>query len=391
MNLRKRKDERRRNGMKILMTLSNPFTHDPRVYNEALTLVKIGHKVTVLAWDRKNQILPPETRDGIKIIRSYNTDFMKLLPHDFFRFRYWWNQGYKDALKLYKKEPFDVVHSHDFDSLPIGVKLKKKLGIKLVYDAHEIWGYMVAADLPKVAVDYFLNQEKKLIKKIDAFIIAEDKYADYYKTITNVELTPILNCKHLISKNYEPPGNKEFISLYLGSLDQNRFLLELVDVLGEIKNVRCIIGGMRSRTSYFNALINKCNNTPNVDFIGKVPMKDVIPMTKKADVIICMIQPYNINTKWATANKQFEAMVTGRPIICTKGTRSGEITKQEKCGIVVDYTKEALKEAIIKLRDNPKLRKDLGKNALKAAINKYNWELEEKKLQELYDKLKVKK
>jgi len=93
-----------------------------------------------------------------------------------------------------------------------------------------------------------------------------------------------------------------------------------------------------------------------------------------------MINPNDINNKIATANKQFEAMVCGRPIICTKGTRSGEITRNEDCGLVVDYTKEALSEAIIKLRDSPGLCEKLGRNALKAAINKYNWEIEEKKL-----------
>lgn len=38
--------------MNILMTLSNPFTPDPRVYNEAKSLVKAGHEVTVIAWDK---------------------------------------------------------------------------------------------------------------------------------------------------------------------------------------------------------------------------------------------------------------------------------------------------------------------------------------------------
>jgi len=43
-----------------------------------------------------------------------------------------------------------------------------------------------------------------------------------------------------------------------------------------------------------------------------------------------------------------------------------------------------LKEAIIKLRDDPELRERLGRNALKAAITKYNWERQEEKLLELY-------
>ena len=375
--------------MKVLMLLSNPFTHDPRVYNEAKSLVKAGHDVTVLGWDRKGKNIPSEKRDGVKIIRSYNTAFMKMLPHDFFRFRYWWNQGYKDALKLHKKHSFDVVHCHDFDTLPIGVKLKKKTGIKLVYDAHEIWGYMVAVDLPNIIVNYFLEQEKKLLKKIDGLIIAEDKYADYYKGLTNKNITSILNCKHLISKDYQPQKNKIFTLLYLGSLDENRFLIELAEVVKDIPDVKCIIGGMKGRSAYHETLVKACLKAKNVTFIGKIPMEEVVPMTKQSDVVVCMIRPFNINTKWATANKQFEAMVCGRPIISTKGTRSGEITDENSCGLVVDYNKKELKNAIIKLRDSPKLCEELGRNALKAAVNKYNWKIEENKLLNFYKKLKV--
>jgi len=79
--------------MKILMTLANPFTHDPRVYNEARSLVKAGYKVTVLAWDRKKEYLPREIKDGINIVRSCNTRYMDLLPYDIFRLHFWWNKG----------------------------------------------------------------------------------------------------------------------------------------------------------------------------------------------------------------------------------------------------------------------------------------------------------
>jgi glycosyltransferase involved in cell wall biosynthesis len=88
------------------------------------------------------------------------------------------------------------------------------------------------------------------------------------------------------------------------------------------------------------------------------------------------------------ANKQFEAMVCGRPIICARGTYSGEVTEQEEVGLTVEYTEEALKQAIIKLRDNHGLREKLGRNALEAAITKYNWQNEEVKLLELYKRLK---
>ena len=37
---------------KILMLLSNPFRPDVRVYKEAISLIKGGYDVTVVAWDR---------------------------------------------------------------------------------------------------------------------------------------------------------------------------------------------------------------------------------------------------------------------------------------------------------------------------------------------------
>ncbi|MCK4996118.1 MAG: glycosyltransferase [Thermoplasmatales archaeon] len=372
--------------MNVLMLLSNSFARDPRVHIEAVSLVKAGHKVTVLAWDKEGDSPATEVRDGINIVRTYNTGFMKLLPYEIFRMHIWWRQGYKDALNLHKKQHFDVVHCKDFDSLPIGVKLKKKLGIKLIFDAHEIWGYMIERELPRFWANYYKKKEVKLALYADGFIIAEDKYEDYFKQFYKKDFTPILNCKHLITKEYIPPKG-DFTLLFIGRLSEPRFVIELAEVVKELDGVKCIIGGV-GKAKYVETLKQKCNQAKNIDFIGPVSPDKVIPMTQKSHVVVCMIDPNVINNKIATANKQFEAMVTGRPIICTKGTRSGEITEQEKCGPVVEYTKEALKESIIKLRDNPKLCEDLGKNALKAAINKYNWEIEEKKLIKLYEKMR---
>lgn len=144
------------------MTLANPFTHDHRVYNEATSLVKAGHKVTILAWDKTGKYPKKETKDGIKIVRSYNSRVMNILPYDIFRLHWWWKKGYRDALTLFEENHFDAVHCHDLSSLPIGVKLKKKFGVKLVYDAHEIWGYMIKKDLPWWK--YYIHLEKKCFK-----------------------------------------------------------------------------------------------------------------------------------------------------------------------------------------------------------------------------------
>lgn len=367
------------------MTLANPFTHDPRVYNEARSLVKAGHKVTVLAWDRKRENPPRETKDRINIVRSYNTKFMDILPYDISRLHFWWNKGYKDALRLYNEDPFDVIHCHDLSSLPIGVKLKKKLSLPLIYDAHEIWGYMVAKDLPWWM--YYLWKEKSLLKYVDEIVTAGEGYKNYLQTITNKKIWVVMNCKHLQGTKYEPPNNDELTLLYIGSLNRNRFLLELVDVVKDLPDVRCIIGGI-GKSDYVNMLKDRCNHTQNIEFIGRVPMEEVLPMTKKADAVVCMFNPEHPLTRIGLPNKVFEAMVTGRPIIVSEGTYLGKFVRKEKCGLVVPYTKNGLRSAIIKLRDNLKLREELGKNALKAAIEKYNWEKQEEKLLKIYEEIK---
>ena len=367
------------------MLLSNPFTHDPRVHNEAKSLVMAGHSVTVLAWDRKKENPPKEEHEGIKIVRVFNTRFMNLVPYDIFRLQFWWKEGYRKALELHERENFDILNCHNLDTLPIGVALKKKRSLPLVYDAHEIWGYMVARDLPKWWANYYLWKEEQIIKYADKIITVNEPLKKYFTKIANIPISIIMNCKPLQWTEYVPPNNDEFTLLYVGTLGKSRFLLELVDVVKELPDVHCIIGGTGSKPNYVNSLKDKCASAQNVDFFGRVPMGEVLPMTKKADAVVCMTSPDDLNNSRALANKQFEAIVCGRPIICTKGTYPGEFTENKNVGLIVEYNKEALKYGIIRLRDNKALCKELGKNALKVAILEYNWEKQGEKLVGVYE------
>jgi len=370
--------------MNTLMTLANPFTNDPRVYQEARTFSKEGHKVTVLAWDGKGQNPPKDVKDGIDVFRIRNTRFMDFLPYDILRLRFWRNEAYKEALKLHKRNPFDVLHCHDLDTLPIGIKLKKKLGLPLIYDAHEIWGYMVMRDFPKLLIDYFFRKEKRLIKHVDRVITVNEPLRGYFSKISNKPITIVMNCKPLQGTEYEQPKNDRFTLIYIGTLGPSRFLIELADIIKEMPNVYCKIGGA-GKSEYVDALKRKCSDIPNVDFVGKVPFEQVLPMTKKADAIACMTDPKHKNNSSALANKQFEALVCGRPIICTKNTYPGQFTEQHSVGITVDFSKEGLRKGIELLRDRPDLCEQFGRRALEKAIIGYNWEAQGEKLLNVYN------
>jgi glycosyltransferase involved in cell wall biosynthesis len=84
-------------------------------------------------------------------------------------------------------------------------------------------------------------------------------------------------------------------------------------------------------------------------------------------------------------NKLFEAMMCGVPVITNVAQ---EIVNETECGIIVEYDNmEQIREAIITLRDNPELRKRLGANGRKAFLEKYNWNLMEQRLYNVYDSL----
>ena len=210
--------------MKILMILSNPFIVDPRVYNEAKALVDNGHKVSVIVWDRHSDNEDEGVIDGIRVVRIHNKNIMKVLPGDLFRNPIWWRRAYKKALNLYKSDfKFDVVHCHDLDTLKTGVWLKKKLGITLIFDSHEIFGYMIGRTMPKFVVNYAFKMEKKLVKLVDHVITAEDSYVDHFKSLGCESIITLLNCKKLLTKEYNPSKNEVFTIMYIGVLNRSRF------------------------------------------------------------------------------------------------------------------------------------------------------------------------
>ena len=379
--------------MKVLILVASPITTDPRVYNEAQALIKDGHSVTVIAWDREKQNPVKQAWDGIDVLRlriplspRYG---LSVPPWHIFHLIAWQCQAYQKAVTLNKENSFDVIHCHFLDTLPVGIMLKRKLGLPLIYDARDMYGYMMQASFPRCIARAFEWLEKCLIMRADRIIAVNEVMAGCFTGMIGKPVTVVMNCKPLQDREYQSRGNTDkFTLLCIGTLHKSRALPWLMNAVRDLSDVHCIIGGV-GQSDYVEYIEKECNKIPNVAFVGRVPADMVLPMTGKADVVVSIFDPVNPNGKLATPNKLFEAMVCGRPIICIRGTYCAEITEREAIGLAVEYSVEALKKAIIKLRDDPQLRERMGRNALNAAITIYNWPIEEKKLVELYREIQV--
>jgi glycosyltransferase involved in cell wall biosynthesis len=372
--------------MKILMILSNPFIVDPRVYKEAMSLSDAGHQVTVIFWDRHAEYPSDETIQGVRVVGIRNKGLMKIMPHDLFRNPLWWRKAFKNASELYKNGyRFDVVHCHDLDTLQTGVWLKKRLNVKLVYDAHEIFGYMIEKTMPSFVSKISFLIEKRLIKNVDHIITVNDPLKTFFSKITHHPIDIVMNCGEIITNTYSPPKNSMFTVSYFGILESSRMFPKIVEYLGTIENIQFLVAGKKARL--YNQVEQVSRKYKNIVFLGSIPYNTVIEKTLDCNAILCMLDPREKNNQVGLPNKIFEAMLTGRPVIVTKGLYYSNLVETERCGVSVEYDFEEVQKSIIMLRDTPKLCEELGKNGLNAAIREYNWEKQKKTLLSIYERL----
>ena len=91
---------------------------------------------------------------------------------------------------------------------------------------------------------------------------------------------------------------------------------------------------------------------------------------------------------FASPNKLFEAMMYEKPILVSKGTTMTDIVEKENCGLAVHCNSvDEIRKAIIRLKDDPDLCRQLGANARRAYEERYNWVIMEQRLLAIYREL----
>lgn len=338
----------------ILMLVTGDYTKDPRVKRERDALEEAGHSIYIFDW-----------RD--KPLKK--TKILFGLP-------FWWKRMLWEIWLLQKVWKIDVVHCHDFDTLLLGIMIKKRYGCKLVYDSHEMYSYMVN-------IWTVLPFEKLFLSSTDHVIASGPGVKKYLEKLGARDIEIVRNSKSLLINDYMPvKNNKELTVCYFGTLTSLRMFPELIDIIGNIEGVRFLIGGYGALK---DSVEEKIKNYDNVEYLGFVKEKEIYDYTMQSDFTICMLDPSNRNCRYGFPNKLYESLVCGRPLMAPYETSCGDFLASNKAGFPVMYDKEHIEKTIKYLRDHKYLCENYGKNALELARSGINWDVDKRILQGLYE------
>jgi glycosyltransferase involved in cell wall biosynthesis len=364
---------------------ANSVIYDPRV-NKIISSLKKRYSVLALGWDRQgvSRQFTLEYMVNLKLFRL-RTSFWKpslarMITRLLLFFPLFWSWVFLNLVRYRPK----VVHACDLDVMLPCYLYTKILRKRLVFDIFDRYAMVFIPPRYKTLYSFVNSIEERMILKSDAVIVAGGE-----KILQTFNKRPqrsavILNCPEDYNRSQIAKGSNDkgdMTLVYTGGIRRGRGLESLSQISNELNDVIFVLAGPIMDEDVFKEI----RGVHNLKYEGVLKPVDALGLEARSDGILALYDPLILWNNITLPNKLFEAMMCGVPIITNIAT---EIVNETQCGIIVDYDNICqMKKGILKLRDNPALKKRLGENGREAFLRKYNWTAMEQKLYGIYEQL----
>lgn len=354
--------------------------YDTRIFlKECTSLANNGFSVSLVVADGKGD----EQKNNVAI---YDVGASK---GRFDRIRNAPKRVFKKAVEL----DADIYHLHDPELIPIGLKLKK-LGKKVVFDAHEdvakdILSKEYMPRLIRATVSQFYSfYERWACSKLDAVVAATPFISDKYLAmgITSVDINNYPLQGELANGEIDW-SQKQAQVAYVGGIGRIRGIHEMVQAMEFVtSDARFGLGGSFNEADFERA-VKAEKGWDKVDELGWLDRDGVRKLLNESVAGLVTLHPV-INYLDSLPVKMFEYMATGLPVIASNFPLWKQIIEGNQCGLCVDpLDPQAIAQAIDYLVTHPAEAEQMGRNGQKAVHEKYNWTIEENKFLNLYTSL----
>jgi glycosyltransferase involved in cell wall biosynthesis len=369
--------------LKKVLYISYDGLTDPLGQSQVLPYVthlsKQGYQFTIVSFEKPLRY--QKERSVIEgIVKTANINWVPLsftskppvLSKIYDRYRMW-----QTAVRLHQKEKFDLVHCRSYVAAEMGLRLKKKFGVKMLFDMRGFWAdekvdngqWNLEKPFYRRLYQHYKKKEKEFLLQADGIVSLTKAAKDYlqqqeqYKKLT-IEVIPC--CADLKHFNYQNISCEAVKSLrrslginegdkvmsYLGSTGgwymTKEMLLFFKTLLGVYPNYRMLVLTKDDPEKFKAEAVQK----------GIPPDKIIVTYSDRERLpVFIALSSFSIffirNTFSKTASsptKHAELMGMGVPVICNNIGDTGNIIEQTGTGLVVNtFDKSSLEEAVIKI------------------------------------------
>ncbi len=392
------------------MILDMPFPPDPRVENEAMSLIKAGHEVYLFCLKYSETFSDEEVIDGIQVRRYLSNKLtykLSALAYTFPFYRRILAPKIKDFII---KNRIEALHIHDMQVADAVFDTNRKLGLPTVLDLHEnrpeiMKHYPHINTFPGrflISVDRWRREEIKLVEKTDKVVVVTEEAKSDLLQVSTKEAKDIISLPNTVHKSFYASSKidnsfidrykDDFVILYLGNTGWRRGIQTAIQALPSLKqtisNIKLVVVGKSSEDEQLYQLASDLGVLDCIDFEGWQDFKTFQSYIASSDVCI---SPLLINKHHDTtyANKLFQYMSFSKPILVSNVLAQENLIDNYNCGLVHNAEDVADFEAkLIELYQSPELRKELGNNGAKVVDTFFNWDIVGEKLVAMYRELK---
>ncbi len=368
---------------------------------EVETLYQAGyitHVITQRDTTTGNASQPNEVIDGVFVHRlplsRERTNIARYL-YDYLAFTFL--AGAK-VTALHLREPFDVIQVNTMpDFLVFSTLIPKLLGARVTVmmqePVPELWQTLHNTKPP-----YILKlAERMALAYVDqAFTVTRDLKQTYVQRGANPDkITVILNVpetRFLETTAATTPAStekKDFTLICHGAIEerygQDTMLDAIALIRSQIPNLRLRILGGGSYVDQFMAKRAELKLEDCVDYLGWVPLAQMVQEIRSADVGI-VAQKSSSYSNLVHTNKMYEYMALGKPVLASRLNSVRSYFDDTAICYFEPGSPDSLAQGILELYRNPNERETLVRNAQKL-YEQYKWEKQKQLYLSVYDTL----